>query len=249
MNNSCIWTPCRWIQRRRARKTGVELPMGRVRINADSRFEPPCTLSQCVNFKSRMVVGAFTNIADGDGLVQNAEIGRYCSIAPNVDICPPQHPTDWLSISSRQFNPQFLRWRDFLGKDVETLDMQEERPVKVGNDVWIGCRAVIMGGVTIGDGAIVAAGAVVTKDVPPYAIVGGVPAKIIRYRFNEKTVEQLLALKWWDYDIADFGHVGWDDIENAIGHIEDIISSNIPRYAPAAHSPCDLKMGLGIFLP
>lgn len=70
----------------------------------------------------------------------------------------------------------------------------------VGNDVWIGCNVVILPGVTIGDGAIVAAGSIVTKDVPPYAIVAGTPARVLRYRWDEKTVERVSRLKWWDWE-------------------------------------------------
>jgi hypothetical protein len=85
--------------------------------------------------------------------------------------------------------------------------------VRIGNDVWIGMRAIIMNGLTIGDGAIVAAGAVVTKDVPPYSIVAGVPARVVKKRFTPATIDQLLELRWWDYDMAnvsnqvDFGKV------------------------------------------
>ena len=211
---------------------GNRVPIGIFRINPECRFEPPCTLADCVNQKSCIQIGAFTNIAKGNGLIQNVAIGRYCAIAPNVDICPPQHPTGWLSTSSRQFNGGFLRWRDYLGNDVSIISKPDEESVRIGNDVWIGCRSVIMDGVTVGDGAIVAAGAVVTKDVPPYAIVGGVPARIIRYRFDENTIRRLLALKWWDYDIADLGCIEWSDVGKAIGQVEDAISAGAVRYAP-----------------
>ena len=75
-----------------------------------------------------------------------------------------------------------------------------EETTTVGNDVWIGCNVVVLPGVTIGDGAVVAAGSIVTKDVPPYAIVAGSPARVLRYRWDEKTVERVAALRWWDWD-------------------------------------------------
>ena len=75
---------------------------------------------------------------------------------------------------------------------------EEEKTVHIGNDVWIGSNVIVVDGVTIGDGAIIAAGAVVTKDVPPYAIFGGIPAKLIRYRFDEQKIDFMLKFKWWD---------------------------------------------------
>lgn len=78
----------------------------------------------------------------------------------------------------------------------------EKQRTSIGHDVWIGARAVVMDGVRIGDGAVIAAGSVITKDVPPYAIVGGVPAKIIRHRFGEELIQQLLIAPWWDDDLA-----------------------------------------------
>ena len=78
--------------------------------------------------------------------------------------------------------------------------MPQKDPVIIGNDVWIGMYAIVNRGIKIGDGAVVASGAVVTKDVPPYAIVGGNPAKIIKFRFSPEIIEKLLAIKWWDWD-------------------------------------------------
>ena len=92
-------------------------------------------------------------------------------------------------------NYNILKAEEIIASD------KQDKPCIIGNDVWIGCNATILRGVTIGDGAIVAANAFVNKDVPPYAIVGGVPAKVLKYRFSENIITKLLHLKWWDFPI------------------------------------------------
>lgn len=231
-----------WQPRMVARRTGVTLPLGSVRMCPDCRFEPPCTVASCVNLKTRVTIGAFSNVAEGCGEVRNVSIGRYSAVASNVCICPTQHPTDWLSSSARQYAAPYLGWNSFLGRDVQCRPRPEEDPVQIGNDVWIGSNAVVMGGLKIGDGAVVAAGAVVTKDVPPYAIVGGVPAKVIRCRFDAGTIGELLSLKWWEYDIADFGACDWSDAHKAIDVIKGRIRDGAQKYEPRILTP-------GLLLP
>lgn len=124
----------------------------------------------------------------------DTEVGNFCSIGVDVILGPSQHPTNWLT--THPF--PYLSYKKLERVNYAQKTFEAVRPVKVGNDVWIGDRAIVMDGLTIGDGAIVAANAVVTKDVPPYAIVAGVPAKILRYRFDKPLIDKLLKLKWWD---------------------------------------------------
>jgi acetyltransferase-like isoleucine patch superfamily enzyme len=120
------------------------------------------------------------------------EIGSFCSIAAEVMfLCSGNHPTECATTSFIHSN--------MMGKP-SPMDSSGRRGIKVGNDVWIGRRALILPGVNIGHGGVVAAQATVTKDVPPYAIVGGNPAKIIRLRFPEEIVAKMLAIRWWDWD-------------------------------------------------
>jgi acetyltransferase-like isoleucine patch superfamily enzyme len=125
----------------------------------------------------------------------NAIIGKFCSIGPNVIIAPGKHPTsEYVSTHPSIFSTQPIFSRTFVSKNI----YKEYEVVKIGNDVWIGANCVIVDGVTIGDGAIVAANSVVNKDLGDYEIVGGVPARLIRKRFNDKEIEYLLKLKWWN---------------------------------------------------
>ena len=137
-------------------------------------------------------IGRHTYVANSK--ITSAEIGAFCSIGPEVKIGGlGNHPTMWIST-----HPVFYSTLMQSGKTFATSDLFEElKHNKIGNDVWIGARALILDGVSIGDGAIIAAGAVVTKDVPPYAIVGGVPAKVIRYRFSEEVIAALIEWQWW----------------------------------------------------
>lgn len=133
-----------------------------------------------------------------NSLIQNTTIGAYCSIANDVCIGLGTHPKDFFSTS-----PIFYQVKNTLEVNNSNfdLDFDEYCPIVIGNDVWVGARAIILDGVSISDGAIVAANAVVTRDVPPYAIVAGIPAKIITYRFKQDKIDILLDLKWWDLPI------------------------------------------------
>lgn len=127
--------------------------------------------------------------------IVNAEIGKFCSIASNVSIGPGIHKIDGVSTHPAFFSYNTPLIKTFADKDV----FESSKKTLVGHDVWIGENVIVIDGVIIGSGAVIAAGAVVTKDVAPYAIVGGVPAKLIRYRFSSDRINELLESKWWDY--------------------------------------------------
>lgn len=126
------------------------------------------------------------------------KIGRFCSIACGARFLFTSGNHSLTSLSTYTF-PLFYEEWGLDAKDIRSA-WDNKGDIVIGNDVWIGYEAVILSGVTIGDGAVIGARAVVTKDVPPYTIVGGVPARPIRRRFDEKTMETLEALRWWDWD-------------------------------------------------
>lgn len=124
-------------------------------------------------------------------------IGKFCSIACGAKFLFNSANHTFRSLSTYPFPLFFEEWG--LDKKNVTDSWDNKGDIVIGNDVWIGYEAVVMAGVTIGDGAVIGARAVVTKDVLPYTIVGGIPAKPIRKRFSEETISALLALKWWDW--------------------------------------------------
>lgn len=141
-------------------------------------------------------IGDYSFVAN-DTQIARTKIGKFCSIGSNVKCGLGNHPSkDFVST-----HPIFYSTRAQNGITFADGDYFEEfGQIEIGNDVWICDNAVIIDGTKIGDGAIIAAGAVVTNDVPAYAIVGGVPAKIIRYRFSNNEIKQLLKFKWWNKD-------------------------------------------------
>lgn len=147
---------------------------------------------------SNSIIGNYTYIGDYSR-INNVKIGNYVSIANYFKIGLGIHPTNYISTCQLFYNSS--NHLKITLTDKTLFNGSESGTSEIGNDVWIGENVIVMSGIKIGDGAIIGAGAVVTKDVPNYAIVGGVPAKIIRYRFSEKVIKSLLKLKWWDKEI------------------------------------------------
>lgn len=141
-------------------------------------------------------VGRYTYLGY-DCNIGNSKIGSFCSISDMVTIGGGEHPIEWVSTSpvfqDKSHGPKIGNF-----KHLAEYMLPEAKVTVIGNDVWIGHGVTIKQGIIIGDGAVLGAGSVVTKDVPPYAIVGGVPAKVIKYRFDEETINGLLATEWWN---------------------------------------------------
>lgn len=165
--------------------------------------------------------GAYSYMRSGGELYGNTVVGRFCSIGQNVVIGleKNKHPTTWLSTSL---------FSKHIEKGYESINM--ENTTKIGNDCWIGRDAAIMSGVTIGNGAIIGARALVTSDVPPYAIYAGVPARLIRYRFSSDLVDGLIQSKWWNISMEHLSRLRVDDPASCLNEISRLDDSAIAHY-------------------
>lgn len=226
----------RWETREEAAEKGLRI----ARLNGvggELTFEDPVALNNS-QLTAACSIGYLTYVGSGSNITR-AKIGRYCAISQNVNIGPSEHPIDWLSVHPFQYSGT----RNFSGSPAyESISAKFphnsiEADVVIGNDVWIGDGAFIRRGVSIGDGAVIGARAVVTKDVPDYAMVAGTPAKVIRYRFDEPICTKLKSLKWWEYDMSTVkGEIDFSDIEAAISTLEKAVASGLlTKITPATY--------------
>jgi len=194
-----------------------------------AKVEGPLYLSRHSQLGPEVTVGKYSGMNEHTFLAR-ATMGAFCAIGARTAINPFNHPTNWLSIHEFQYHPASYDWVDEY-KSMERLSRTPDmfKRVTIGNDVWMGHNANVMSGINIGDGAVIAAGAVVTKDVPPYAIVAGVPATIKRYRFSDEIIERLLLTRWWDLELSQLSGLPFNDIERCLGALEKIRAA-----APAA---------------
>ena len=173
----------------------------RCNVTLSSQFEGHNFIGYQTAFSGTLCYGSYI----GDHSRLSATIGRFCSIADRVFTVNGFHPSHTFCTT----HPAFYSANNCVGlnfgqasvptfSEFRYADTENHTDVVIGNDVWIGSGATLLAGITVGDGAIIAAGAVVTKDVDPYAIVGGVPARAIKKRFNDEEIAFLMALQWWN---------------------------------------------------
>jgi len=207
----------------------------RLRVGQTVSFNPDAVLEKYTGVFSGMIfcaMGAFSySWSQFNPLDIDLKIGRYCSIAGNVTVFPGNHPLQFLTTSSCTGDIELAPFRAALEDFGDTGFTPRYSPLGlapapvIGHDVWIGQDATLARGITLGHGCAVGTGAMVTKSVPPYAVVAGNPARIIRMRFPDPMIETLLASQWWRYAFPDFGAMRFDEPERFLGELAERVAN------------------------
>lgn len=209
-----------------------------LREGARLSLEPGVKIGKAKIYSADLEIGAYTDIVSGSEFRHVSRIGRYCSIATAVVIgqARQSHPIDWLTTHHFASNPRLINRP--IKRD------HPYRPTVIGHDVWIGRDVLILDGVEIGTGAIIGAQSLVNSDVPPYAIVAGTPARVIRHRFEPEVIEGLLASRWWELPLDVLGELPLDDPQACLVALEKITPPTVarPRRLQIASEPFRIRV-------
>ena len=204
-----------------------------IHINNDLQIEGDCKFWGKVN--TLFSIGCFSYTSSNMGY--GVRIGRYSSISRGLKIMGAHHFPEWISTSPFFYAEDF---HDLDPKDISHLERTRRR-INIGNDVWIGADVVLKSDINIGDGAIIASNSVVTKDVPPFTIVGGTPARIIRPRFNDSIIEKIKQLRWWRFHLDDLRGLMANDPLLFLAELEErILLQKIKEYTPVIFTKDDI---------
>ncbi|CNI20783.1 transferase hexapeptide repeat containing protein [Yersinia intermedia] len=190
------------------------------------KIEHPIHCGPNSQIHGECTVGRYLFLNINSILYPHVKIGRYCSIARNCEVGVANHPSTFLSTHSFQYHSAQFPTDPVYRDEIKRVKWRAHPKTIIGNDVWIGAQSIIRAGVNIGDGVIIAANSVVTKDVEPYTVVGGSSAKFIKKRFTDEQIRELLALAWWDLPLKSIANLQFDNIDACIAELKIIQGKN-----------------------